>query len=177
MRCALAPEAIGDHEHSATLGSGSARKNYLMGYGRGYVLRKWRVLTARRLPGVLVRESILCAGQAVVDRNVAGVRGRLRGYRAPAEIERYPSGARARAGARAHSRPCAGAPGAAPGCVRAPPPTPAMRTLAVFHLADTSGPSRSLEAELVVAGRAGIPGRRPSRARQRRRRSSATPPV
>ena len=45
LRCALAPEAIGDHEHSATLGSGSARKNYLMGYGRGYVLRKWGVLT------------------------------------------------------------------------------------------------------------------------------------
>ena len=45
-RCALAADALGDHEHSATLGSGSARKNYLMGFGRGYVLRKWRVLNA-----------------------------------------------------------------------------------------------------------------------------------
>ncbi len=147
MRCALAPEAIGDHEHSATLGSGSARKNYLMGYGRGYVLRKWQVITARRLPGVLVRESILCTGQAIVDRNVAGVRGRLRGFSAPAEIERYPSGLgleqapgafetlRRRARRRSRLRARAA-------------PTPAMRTLAVFHLADTSGPSRSLEAEL-----------------------------
>ena len=49
LRCALAREALGDHEHSATLGSGSARKNYLMGFGRGYVLRKWQVLNPRRL--------------------------------------------------------------------------------------------------------------------------------
>ncbi len=48
LRCALAPTALGDHEHSATLGSGSARKNYLMGYGRGYLLRKWGVLDRRR---------------------------------------------------------------------------------------------------------------------------------
>ena len=48
QRCALAPDARGTHAHSATLGSGSARKNYLMGFGRGYVLRKWGVL---RSPG------------------------------------------------------------------------------------------------------------------------------
>ena len=83
LRCALAPDALGDHEHSATLGSGSARKNYLMGFGRGYVLRKWEVLDGRRTRArCCVREGVLCAGQAVVDRNVAGVRGRLRGYRA-----------------------------------------------------------------------------------------------
>jgi len=33
-RCVLAPSARGTHEHSATLGSGSRRKNYLMGFGR-----------------------------------------------------------------------------------------------------------------------------------------------
>ena len=42
-KCALARRAIGTHAHSATLGSGSPRKNYLMGFGRGYVLRKWGV--------------------------------------------------------------------------------------------------------------------------------------
>ena len=99
LRCALAPDALGDHEHSATLGSGSTRKNYLMGYGRGYVLRKWQVLNARRLGPVLVREGVLCAGQAILDRNVAGVRGRVRGYRGAVELERYPSGDRPRRGA------------------------------------------------------------------------------
>lgn len=147
LGCALAAEAIGDHEHSATLGSGSSQKNYLMGYGRGYVLRKWQVLNARRLAPVLIREGVLCAGQAVVDRNLAGVRGRLRGYRAPVELERYPTGLgldaapgavetlrrRARRRSRLRSRSASTTP---------------TRSLAVFHLADTSGPSRSLEREL-----------------------------
>jgi len=81
-RCALARDARGTHEHSATLGSGSRRKNYLMGFGRAYLLRKWRVLSAARLPKVLFGELVICAGQAVVDRNLAGVAGRIRGYKA-----------------------------------------------------------------------------------------------
>jgi N-acetylglucosaminyl-diphospho-decaprenol L-rhamnosyltransferase len=86
-RCALASGAVAVHEHSGTLGSGSARKNRLMGFGRGYLLRKWGVVTPRRLPGVLLREAIVCGGQALGDRNLAGLevlrrriarRGRLR---------------------------------------------------------------------------------------------------
>jgi N-acetylglucosaminyl-diphospho-decaprenol L-rhamnosyltransferase len=90
-RCALAPQALGTHEHSATLGSGSARKNYLMGFGRGYVLRKWAVLRdPRRAAAVLARDGALCAGQALVDHNLAGIRGRLRGYGAAAPSEPFP---------------------------------------------------------------------------------------
>jgi GT2 family glycosyltransferase/glycosyltransferase involved in cell wall biosynthesis len=160
FRCALAPDAIGDHEHSATLGSGSSRKNYLMGYGRGYVLRKWQVVNARRLGPVLVREGVLCAGQAIVDRNIAGVRGRIAGYRSAVELERYPEGIGLEASgaaetlrrrARRRSR------------LRSRPADKRLRSLAVFHLADTSGPSRSLEAELSWLGDQGdldvvIPG-------------------
>ena len=91
VRCALAADARGDHEHSSTLGSGSARKNYLMGYGRGYLLRKWRVVSWRRLPGIVLRETVLCVGQAVIDRNAAGVRGRIAGYRAARPSEPYPA--------------------------------------------------------------------------------------
>jgi GT2 family glycosyltransferase len=90
--CALVAGALGIHEHSATLGAGSPRKDYLMGFGRGYVLRKWSVVTPRRLPGVLLREGVICVGQALVDRNLAGVRGRLRGYRATHAQHPYPSG-------------------------------------------------------------------------------------
>ena len=90
-RCALASRARGTHEHSATLGSGSARKNYLMGFGRGYVLRKWGVLTnPRRAVAALARDVAVCAGQAMLDRNVEGVRGRVRGYVAARHTERYP---------------------------------------------------------------------------------------
>jgi N-acetylglucosaminyl-diphospho-decaprenol L-rhamnosyltransferase len=89
-RCRLAPDARGVHEHSATLGSGSARKNYLMGFGRGYVLRKWGAATVRRLPHILARDLPICAGQAVIDRNLSGVRGRLAGYRAATPEHPYP---------------------------------------------------------------------------------------
>jgi hypothetical protein len=89
-KCALAPGARGTHRHSTTLGAGSARKDYLAGFGRAYVLRKWGVLNARRLPGVLARELGVCIGQAIVDRNLAGVRGRVRGYRAARPTETYP---------------------------------------------------------------------------------------
>jgi N-acetylglucosaminyl-diphospho-decaprenol L-rhamnosyltransferase len=88
--CRLARSARGTHRHSATLGAGSARKDYLAGYGRGYLLRKWGVLSPRRLPAVLARELVLCGGQALVDRNLAGVRGRLRGLREARTREPYP---------------------------------------------------------------------------------------
>jgi N-acetylglucosaminyl-diphospho-decaprenol L-rhamnosyltransferase len=88
--CRLAKAARGLHEHSATLGSGSRRKDYLMGYGRGYLLRKWNVITPGRLPGIVARELSVCAGQAVFDRNLEGVRGRVQGLRAGRPTEPYP---------------------------------------------------------------------------------------
>jgi N-acetylglucosaminyl-diphospho-decaprenol L-rhamnosyltransferase len=88
--CRLARDARGLHEHSATLGAGSARKDYLMGYARGYLLRKWGVLVPRRAPAVLARELTWVAGQAVVDRNLGGLRGRVKGLRAGAPAEPYP---------------------------------------------------------------------------------------
>jgi GT2 family glycosyltransferase len=91
--CRLAKDARGLHAHSATLGSGSRRKDYLMGFGRGYLLRKWNVVTPRRLPGVIARETYLSAGQAVVDRNLGGIRGRVQGWRAGMPSEPYPSSA------------------------------------------------------------------------------------
>src|SRR6266511_571611 len=91
--CRLAPDARGDHAHSATLGSGSRRKDYLMGFGRGYLLRSWGVLSPRRLPSVLVRELAICAGQAVIDRSLAGVRGRVDGWRRAPSARSYPSAA------------------------------------------------------------------------------------
>jgi N-acetylglucosaminyl-diphospho-decaprenol L-rhamnosyltransferase len=91
--CRLAPGARGLHWHSATLGPGSERKDYLMGYGRGYLLRKWGVLEPRRLPAVLARELALSAGQVLMDRNLGAVRGRVRGLRAGRRSEPYPSAA------------------------------------------------------------------------------------
>lgn len=90
QRCALAPGARATHEHSGTLGPGSARKNWLMGFGRGYLLRSYGVLTARRALPILLRDATLCAGQIAFDRNAAGVRGRVAGWRAARPAHPYP---------------------------------------------------------------------------------------
>lgn len=89
-RCALARDARGVHDHSATLGSGSARKNYLTGFGRGYTLRKWSATTRSRLPRIVLQDALICIGQALVDRNVSGVTGRIDGYRHARAVERQP---------------------------------------------------------------------------------------
>jgi GT2 family glycosyltransferase len=89
--CRLAKDARGIHEHSATLGPGSARKNYLAGFGRGYLLRKWGVITPRRFPGIAARELAFTIGQAAVYRNLGGLRGRVQGLRAGRRVEPYPS--------------------------------------------------------------------------------------
>jgi GT2 family glycosyltransferase len=90
-RCRLAKGARGLHQHSATLGPGSPGKDYLMGYGRGYILRKWSVVSARRLPAVLARELAVSTGQALVDRNLDAFRGRISGFRDSHPGEPYPS--------------------------------------------------------------------------------------
>ena len=89
-RCALVADARAVHSHSATLGSGSAGKNYLTGFGRSYVLRKWGVLTGARGIIALAREGGICAAQLAVDRTPAGIRGRLAGWRAAGVAQRHP---------------------------------------------------------------------------------------
>ncbi len=91
--CATAYGARAVHSHSATLGSGSASKNYLTGYGRGYLLRKWGVLRGAPISRVLLHELAICAAQLVVDRTLTGISGRREGWRAAKHRERtYPAG-------------------------------------------------------------------------------------
>jgi N-acetylglucosaminyl-diphospho-decaprenol L-rhamnosyltransferase len=89
--CALAPDALAVHRHSSTLGSGSAAKNRLMGWSRGYLLRRYGVLREPRLLlPALVREFVIAGGQVVVDRNVDGLYGRLAGWSAAGGLPRRP---------------------------------------------------------------------------------------
>jgi N-acetylglucosaminyl-diphospho-decaprenol L-rhamnosyltransferase len=94
QRCVLVPHARGTHDHSGTLGSGSPSKNYLVGFGRGYMLRKWGVLhSPRRLGWTLATDGVVCLGQIAVDHTAAGVRGRMRGFRAARRQESFPAAA------------------------------------------------------------------------------------
>jgi N-acetylglucosaminyl-diphospho-decaprenol L-rhamnosyltransferase len=82
-RCRLARDARAVHRHSATLGSGSALKNELMGWSRGYTIGKYRL---HQRPLLLVRaaaaELAITCGQAAIDRTLSGGGARLRGFRA-----------------------------------------------------------------------------------------------
>jgi N-acetylglucosaminyl-diphospho-decaprenol L-rhamnosyltransferase len=87
----VASDAIIWHRHSSTLGSGSAHKNRLMGWSRGYLLAKYApALSARAVLRGVVNDAVLCAGQAVIDRNLGFVRGRLDAWRDRSSIEPLP---------------------------------------------------------------------------------------
>jgi GT2 family glycosyltransferase len=93
-RCRLAPAATAVHAYSASLGAGSSRKFAFTGWSRGYMLRRYGMMSR---PGaamhVLAAEGAICAGQLLLDRTAAGARGRLRGWRDGGGLERRPIGA------------------------------------------------------------------------------------
>jgi N-acetylglucosaminyl-diphospho-decaprenol L-rhamnosyltransferase len=87
-RCRLAAEATAAHAYSASLGAASGAKYERTGWSRGYMLRRYGVMShPRQAARVLVAEGALCAGQLLIDRTAAGLRGRLRGWRAGAGLE------------------------------------------------------------------------------------------
>jgi N-acetylglucosaminyl-diphospho-decaprenol L-rhamnosyltransferase len=89
--CALAPDARALHRHSSTLGSGSAAKNRLMGWSRGYLLRRYGILTDPALVApTLARELAIAGGQLLIDRTATGITSRLAGWSAAAGLPRRP---------------------------------------------------------------------------------------
>jgi N-acetylglucosaminyl-diphospho-decaprenol L-rhamnosyltransferase len=81
-RCRLAPEARALHAYSASLGAASARKYGWTGWSRGYMLRRYGVMSDPRLAlRALACEGALCAGQLLRDRTAGGLKGRWRGWR------------------------------------------------------------------------------------------------
>jgi N-acetylglucosaminyl-diphospho-decaprenol L-rhamnosyltransferase len=89
--CRLARHARGSHRHAATLGSGSAKKNWYMGWSRGYLLRRYGVLARpSRALRALSAEVAICGGQAVIDGTLTGIRGRISGWQAAADLPVHP---------------------------------------------------------------------------------------
>jgi GT2 family glycosyltransferase len=90
-RCRLAAGATALHAYSASLGPASGRKFAHTGWSRGYMLRRYGVMSRPRdAARVLATEGAICAGQLLMDRTPAGLRGRLRGWRdggGPAGLE------------------------------------------------------------------------------------------
>jgi N-acetylglucosaminyl-diphospho-decaprenol L-rhamnosyltransferase len=80
--CRLAGEARALHAYSASLGAKSGRKFAHTGWSRGYMLRRYGVMSQPRLAlRALACEGALCAGQLLMDHTAKGIGGRLRGWR------------------------------------------------------------------------------------------------
>jgi N-acetylglucosaminyl-diphospho-decaprenol L-rhamnosyltransferase len=86
--CAL--DAVGVHIGSATFGRRSLEQRRLAGFSRGYLLRRYGVLRGRFGPRALLTETLVVAGDAVLARDLAALRGRLAGWRAAAGLEHRP---------------------------------------------------------------------------------------
>lgn len=90
-RCRLAGEARAVHAYSASLGAGSGEKYARTGWGRGYMLRRYGVMSRpSRALRALAAEAAICAGQLLGDRTAKGIGGRLRGWRDSVGLERRP---------------------------------------------------------------------------------------
>jgi GT2 family glycosyltransferase len=95
-RCRLAGEARALHAYSASLGAGSGRKFAHTGWSRGYMLRRYGVMSSPRLAlRALACEGAICGGQLLIDRTAKGLGGRLRGWRdgaglAPRDLDGAP---------------------------------------------------------------------------------------
>ena len=90
-RCRLAPEARAVHAYSASLGAGSGEKYARTGWSRGYMLRRYGVMSRPRTAArALAAEAAICAGQILRDRTAKGLAGRFRGWRDGAGLERRP---------------------------------------------------------------------------------------
>lgn len=75
------PDAVGVH-----LGSGSYRRRSItqrerFGFGRGYVIGRYRVINSRHALRTLATEAVVMLSDAVVSRDLAAARGRLAGWR------------------------------------------------------------------------------------------------
>jgi N-acetylglucosaminyl-diphospho-decaprenol L-rhamnosyltransferase len=85
---ATAPDAVGIHLGSATLGHRSPRQRALGGFARGYLLRRYGVLRTRVAARALITEAIVCAGDLVISRDLQATSGRLAGWRAARGLPR-----------------------------------------------------------------------------------------
>ncbi len=87
---ALALDAVAVHVGSATFGHRSTASRRSAAFGRGYLLRRYGVLRSGAALRTLATEALIVAGDLVVSRDAAALRGRIEGWRAGADAPRHP---------------------------------------------------------------------------------------
>jgi GT2 family glycosyltransferase len=86
---AAAPDAVGVHLGSASMGHRSAWQRREFAFSRGYFLRRYGVLRSRAVLRTLATEALIVGGDAVLSRDLAALRGRLAGWRAASGRPRH----------------------------------------------------------------------------------------
>jgi N-acetylglucosaminyl-diphospho-decaprenol L-rhamnosyltransferase len=84
-----APDAAGVHLGSATHGHRTAWQRRHGGFGRAYLIRRYGLLRGRAAARTALTEAMVVAGDAVISRDLAALRGRVAGWRAAAGLERH----------------------------------------------------------------------------------------
>lgn len=87
---AAAPGAVGVHLGSSSFGRRSAWQRYHGGFARGYFLRRYRVLRGAAGAQMVATEVLVAAGDALLARDLAALRGRVAGWRAAAACAPLP---------------------------------------------------------------------------------------
>lgn len=87
---ALATDAVGVHIGSATHGHRSAWQRRHAGFARGYMLRRYGLLSGPAGARTLATEIAVVIGDALISRDFAALSGRLRGFRHARGAERRP---------------------------------------------------------------------------------------
>jgi N-acetylglucosaminyl-diphospho-decaprenol L-rhamnosyltransferase len=83
-----APDAAGVHLGSATHGHRTAWQRRHGGFGRAYLIRRYGLLRGRAAARTALTEAMVVAGDAVISRDLAALRGRVAGWRAAAGLDR-----------------------------------------------------------------------------------------
>ena len=90
-----APEAVAVHLRSATSGRRSQRARESGGWARGFLLRRWSILSSRAVARAIVTESLVAIADMALSRDTVAVRSRISGWRAAGGLpcRRVPPGA------------------------------------------------------------------------------------
>ena len=81
-KAAVAPDAVGVHFGSATMGRRSAWQRQQAGFSRGYFLRRYGAFRSAAAFRTIATEAAVVLGDAVHSRDVLALRGRFAGWRA-----------------------------------------------------------------------------------------------
>ena len=81
-RAIAVPDAVGVHLGSATHGHRTAWQRRHGGFGRGYLLRRYRILRSRYAARALFTEAAVVLGDLWLSRDLSALRGRMAGWRA-----------------------------------------------------------------------------------------------